>query len=149
MQTQIGRRRTRSLIGSTLFALNTGISIKHDNHKHQVGITSVAVQELKKKSPVVINELTWKFWEFMTLTYRSGTGWWWFYLKRWTVPINRPRPSCSKLTTSLVNDSLKFTMSDTQICWFFLLKKCELLLQCKSYSHFFSKKYQNIVYWIR
>ena len=25
-------------------------------------------------------------------------------------------PSCSKLTTSLVNDSLKFTSSDTQIC---------------------------------
>ena len=25
-------------------------------------------------------------------------------------------PSCSKLTTSLVNDSLKFTPSDTQIC---------------------------------
>ena len=34
-------------------------------------------------------------------------------------------PSCSKLTTSLVNDSLKFTSSDTQICWIFLLKKCE------------------------
>ena len=46
------------------------------------------------------------------------------------------------------NDSLKFTSSDTQICWNFLLKKCEMLLQCKSYSHFFSKKYQNIVYWI-
>ena len=25
-------------------------------------------------------------------------------------------PSCSKLTTSLVNDSLKFTSSDIQIC---------------------------------
>ena len=25
-------------------------------------------------------------------------------------------PSCSKLTTSLVNESLKFTSSDTQIC---------------------------------
>ena len=25
-------------------------------------------------------------------------------------------PSCSKLTTSLVNDSLKFTSNDTQIC---------------------------------
>ena len=50
-------------------------------------------------------------------------------------------PSCSKLTMSLVNDSLKFTSSDMQIFWNFL--------QCKSYSHFFSKKYQNIVYWIR
>ena len=54
-------------------------------------------------------------------------------------------PSCSKLTTSLVNDSLKFWSRDTQICWNFLLKKCE----CKSYSHFFSKKYQNTVSWIR
>ena len=36
-----------------------------------------------------------------------------------------PGPSCSKLTTSLVNDSLKFTSSDMQICWNFLLKKCE------------------------
>ena len=35
------------------------------------------------------------------------------------------RVSCSKLTTLLVNDSLKFTISDTQICWIFLLKKCE------------------------
>ena len=34
-------------------------------------------------------------------------------------------PGCSKLTTSLVNDSLKFTSSDTQICRSFLLKKCE------------------------
>ena len=29
---------------------------------------------------------------------------------------NTPWPSCSKLTTSLVNDSLKFTSSDMQIC---------------------------------
>ena len=28
----------------------------------------------------------------------------------------KPGPSCSKLTMSLVNDSLKFTLSDTQIC---------------------------------
>ena len=38
-----------------------------------------------------------------------------------------PGPSCSKLTMSLVNDSLKFTSSDTQIYWNFLLKKCKLL----------------------
>ena len=37
-------------------------------------------------------------------------------------------PSCSKLTMSLINDSLKFTSSDTQICCNFLLKKCESLL---------------------
>ena len=34
-------------------------------------------------------------------------------------------PSCSKLMMSLVNNSLKFTSSDTQICWNFLPKKCE------------------------
>ena len=34
-------------------------------------------------------------------------------------------PSCSKLTMSLVNNSLKFKSSDTQICCNFLLKKCE------------------------
>ena len=34
-------------------------------------------------------------------------------------------PSCSKLMTSLVNDSLKFPSSNMQICWNFLLKKCE------------------------
>ena len=28
----------------------------------------------------------------------------------------KPGPSCLKLMTSLVNDSLKFTSSDTQIC---------------------------------
>ena len=28
----------------------------------------------------------------------------------------RPGPSCSKLTMSLVYDSLKFSLSDTQIC---------------------------------
>ena len=34
-----------------------------------------------------------------------------------TVPCpKQPGPSCSKLTTSLVNVSLKFTSSDTQIC---------------------------------
>ena len=30
--------------------------------------------------------------------------------------IYRSGPGCSKLTMSLVNDSLKFTSSDTQIC---------------------------------
>ena len=56
----------------------------------------------------------------------------------------KPRPGCSKLTTSLVNDSLKFQTLISQICQYFLLKKCEKLLQCKSFSHFFNKKYQCI-----
>ena len=55
-----------------------------------------------------------------------------------------PGPGCSKLTTSLVNVSLKFQMVIFQICQYFLLKKCEKLLQCKSFSHFFNKKYHCI-----
>ena len=37
------------------------------------------------------------------------------FIKRYDNPKYKPGPSCSKLTTSLVNDSLKFTSSDTQI----------------------------------
>ena len=33
-----------------------------------------------------------------------------------STSLNSIRPSCWKLTMSLVNDSLKFTSSDTQIC---------------------------------
>ena len=53
-------------------------------------------------------------------------------------------PGCSKLTTLLVNGSLKFQMFISEICHYFLLKKCEKLLHCKSFSHFFNKKYQCI-----
>ena len=49
-------------------------------------------------------------------------------------------PGCSKLTTSLVNVSLKFQMLISYICHYFLLKKREKLLQCKSFSHFFLKQ---------
>ena len=50
-----------------------------------------------------------------------------------------PGPGCSKLTTSLVNVLLKFQMLISEICQYFLLKKCEKLLQCKSFSHFSTK----------
>ena len=55
-----------------------------------------------------------------------------------------PGPSCSKLTTSFVNVSLKFQTLISEICQYFLLEKCEKLLHCKSFSHFFNKKYQCI-----
>ena len=45
----------------------------------------------------------------------------------------RSGPGCSKLTTSLVNVSLKFQTLISEICQYFLLKK---LLS------FFNKKYQ-------
>ena len=35
---------------------------------------------------------------------------------KFSIKTLKTGPSCSKLTTSLVNDSLKFTSSDTQIC---------------------------------
>ena len=53
-------------------------------------------------------------------------------------------PGRSKLTTLLVNETLKFQTFISQICQYFLLKKCVKLLQCKSFSHFFNKKYQCI-----
>ena len=55
-------------------------------------------------------------------------------------------PGCSKLTTSLVNVSLNFQRLISQIGQYFLSKKCEKLLQCKSFSHFLNKKFQCI--WI-
>ena len=48
-------------------------------------------------------------------------------------------PGCSKLTTSLVNVSLKFQTLISQIYQYFLLKKCEKLLHYKSLSHCFIK----------
>ena len=49
-------------------------------------------------------------------------------------------PGCSKLTMLLVNVALNFQKLFSQICQYFLLKNCEKLLQCKSFSHFFNKK---------
>ena len=49
--------------------------------------------------------------------------------------------SCPKLMTSLVNISFKFQMLISEIHQYFLLKKCEKLLQCKSFSHFFQQKF--------
>ena len=55
-------------------------------------------------------------------------------------PALQSGPSCSKLTMSLVNASLKFKMAILQIHCLFLLKKCENPLYCKGFSHFFNKK---------
>ena len=53
-----------------------------------------------------------------------------------------PGPGYSKLTTSLVNFSLKFQTLISQICRYFLLKKCKKLLQCNAKASliFFNKK---------
>ena len=69
-----------------------------------------------------------------------------FSRKRGSIAHSRysPGPGCSKLTTSLVNISLKFQMLISEMHKYFLLKKCEKLLQCKSFSHFVNKKYRCI-----
>ena len=46
--------------------------------------------------------------------------------------VIRPGPGCSKLMTSLVNVSLKFQMLISEMCQYFMLKKCVKLLQCSS-----------------
>ena len=46
---------------------------------------------------------------------------------------NHSGPSCSKLMMSLVNVSLKFQTLISQICQYFLSKKCEKLLQLLSF----------------
>ena len=48
--------------------------------------------------------------------------------------------SCSKLTTSLVNISLKFQMLISEIWQYFLLKKCEKLCSAKAFFIFFFNK---------
>ena len=54
--------------------------------------------------------------------------------------FSRPGPGCSKLTTSLVNVSLKFQMLISEICQYFLLKKCSakasLIYSTKNFSVF-------------
>ena len=53
--------------------------------------------------------------------------------------VYKSGPSCSKLTTLLINVSLKFQIIISQIRQYFLLKKCEKLLHCKA-SPIFSTK---------
>ena len=52
----------------------------------------------------------------MSCTFNTGAA---------LMTMERPGPGCSKLTTSLVNVSLKFQKLISQICQYFLLKKCE------------------------
>ena len=60
------------------------------------------------------------------------------------TPFCFPGPGCSKLTTLLVNISLKFQTLATEIYQYFLLNKSEKLLHCKSFSHFLNKKNINL-----
>ena len=56
-----------------------------------------------------------------------------------SVCIHLAPCSCSKLMMLLVNVSLKFQTLISEICQYFLLKKCVKLLKCKSFSHFSTK----------
>ena len=56
----------------------------------------------------------------------ASPKWYFSYDIRFDIKITslwRPGPGCSKLTTSLVNVSLKFQTLISQICQYFLLKK--------------------------
>ena len=75
---------------------------------------------------------------------RGDHSWWRFhclgtYRCEQTVETS-PGPGCSELKTSLVNETLKFQTLISQICQYFFMKKCEKLLQCKSFFSFFQKK---------
>ena len=52
------------------------------------------------------------------------------FIKHTNLTLGRAfvQGGCSKLTTSLVNVSLNFQKLISQICQYFLLKKCEKLL---------------------
>ena len=61
------------------------------------------------------------------------------YYSSITTTEYKSGPGCSKLTKSLVNVSLKFQTLISEIWQYFLSKKCEKLLQCKSFFHFSTK----------
>ena len=56
----------------------------------------------------------------------------------------RAEPGCSKLTTSLVNVSIKLQTLISEIQQHFLLKKCEKFLHYKNFSHFFQQKQMSV-----
>ena len=80
--------------------------------------------------------LSWAFVKFCVCVFPFGIE---GRTRKWVVIVLIPGPGCSKLTTSLVNVSLKFQTLISEICQYFLLKKCEKLLQCKGFSKFFNK----------
>ena len=63
----------------------------------------------------------------------------------WIGRENVLGPVVQNLTTSLVNDSLKFTSNDMQICWNFLLKNVSSFCSAKA-THIFSAKNIRILY---
>ena len=79
-------------------------------HNHGLILFFVLVEVLRPVNPLGLC----RAWSVDLLTLLLG---------RLSPPCGSPGPSCSKLTTSFVNDSLKFTSSDMQICRNFLLKK--------------------------
>ena len=62
----------------------------------------------------------------------------WPTVNSWLVKTGFKKlgPSCSKLTTSLVNVSLKFQTLLSEISQYFFVEKCE-----KLFSYFFNKKF--------
>ena len=123
LEEELGLRRL-SLLANVLYAAGTlkqGIAMRQIREKDSSSYSwFILCNELLHKSNLPNFYTVWKKCES-------------------ELSIQTTGPSCSKLTTSLVNVSLKIQMLISQIWQYFLLKKCEKLLHCKSFSHFFNK----------
>ena len=117
-----------------------------------LGITNVIHMKFLQwicsgEPPVVIGSLStvsicvWRTWNYIPVNIKTNEKP--VIIKQTVLPFHlvcHSGPSCSKLTTLLVNISLKFQALISEICQYFFLKKCEKLFQCKSFYHFFSTK---------
>ena len=114
------------------------ISLEKKNLFSHIFVAHVDCQILISETLISQSTLSYQRISSLYLHFNS------YELKHLKVSFLRPRPGCSKLTTSLVNETLKFQTLISQICQYFLLKKYEKLLQCKSFSHFCNKKHHCI-----
>ena len=77
--------------------------------------------------------IIWTLYTLLSLSYNS-------LLHYLLMCLQMPGPSCSKLTMSLINDSLKFTSSDMQIFWIFFAEKMWVAFAVQKLLTFFQQK---------
>ena len=118
--------------------MNTCIGIKLRVHSLKIILILATTKILKTGTSKIItlNTLNMELFGFI-IEYCSKRC-------KWKIEHCSPGSGCSKLTTSIVDKRLKFQTLISEIGQYFLLKKCEKLLQCKSFSHLFEQKYQFI-----
>ena len=107
-----------------------------NQHVHPHSLIRVFIVRMKKLCFLWCPKCTqWRFWSkpWYELSYAD------LMLTPVIQKFTKSAPSCSKLMMSLVNDSLKFTSSDTQICWNFLRKNVSSFCIAKA-THIFSAK---------